>query len=208
MSDSLWSHGWDPLSSTLLCPPLSPRVCLNSLPLSWWFHLIISSFFTSSPFAFNLFQHQGLFQWEGFQVRWLKYWSWSFSFKNSPSKEYSGLISFRIDWFDLLAVHGTLKSSPALQFKSVSSSALSLLYGPALTSIRDYWKNHSFDYMDLLSARWCLCFLICCLVLSAFLPRNKHLLISWLQPLSTVTLEPKKVKSVAFPFFSHLFAMK
>ena len=51
----------------------------------------------------------------------------------------------RIDWFDLLAVHGTLKSSPALQFKSVSSSALSLLYGPALTSIRDYWKNHSID---------------------------------------------------------------
>ena len=84
-------------------------------------------------------------------IRWPKYWSFNFSI--SPSNEYSGLISFRIDWFDLLAVHGTLKSSPALQFKSVSSSALSLLYGPALTSIRDYWKNHSFDYMDLLSAR-------------------------------------------------------
>ena len=61
---------------------------------------------------------------------------------------YSGLISFRIDWFDL-AVQGTLKSFPAPQFKSINSSALSLLYGPTLTSIHDYWKNHSFDSMDL-----------------------------------------------------------
>ena len=61
---------------------------------------------------------------------------------------YSGLISFRIDWFDL-AVQRTLKSFPAPQFKSINSSALSLLYGPTLTSIHDYWKNHSFDSMDL-----------------------------------------------------------
>ena len=69
------------------------------------------------------------------------------SFSISPSNEYSGLISFRIDWFDLLAVHGTLKSPPALQFEGINSSVLSLLYGPTLTSIYGYWKNHSFNYI-------------------------------------------------------------
>ena len=59
------------------------------------------------------------------------------------------MISFRIDWFDLLAVQGTLESSPTPQFKSINSLALSLLYGPTLTSIHDYWKNHRFDYTDL-----------------------------------------------------------
>ena len=76
-------------------------------------------------------------------IRWPKYWSFSFSI--SPSNEYSGLISFRIDWFDLLEVPGIHESSPIPQFKSISSSALSLLYGPTLTSIHDDWKNHSFD---------------------------------------------------------------
>ena len=79
-------------------------------------------------------------------IRWPKYWSFSFSI--SPCNEYSGLISFRMDWFDLLAVQGTLQeSSPTPQFKSISSSVLSLLYGPTLTSIHDYWKKiYSFDY--------------------------------------------------------------
>ena len=80
-----------------------------------------------------------------FRIRWPKYWS--FSFSNSPSNEYSGLISFRIDWLDLLAVQGTLKN--LLQFKSISSLALSFLYSPTLTSIHDHWKNHTFDCMDL-----------------------------------------------------------
>ena len=71
-------------------------------------------------------------------IRRLKYWSFSFSI--SLSNEYSGLISFRIDWFDLRAVHGTQESSPTPQFKSINSSVLSLLYGPAPTSIHDYWK--------------------------------------------------------------------
>ena len=74
-------------------------------------------------------------------IRWPKYWSFSFS----PSNEYLGLISFRIDCFDLLAVQGTFRSPPAPQFKSINSLVLSLLYGPTLTSIHDYWKNHSFD---------------------------------------------------------------
>ena len=65
------------------------------------------------------------------QIRWPK--DWSFSFSISPSNEYSGLISFRMDWLDLL---------------SINSSLLSILYGPTLTSVHDYWKNHRFDYMD------------------------------------------------------------
>ena len=73
-------------------------------------------------------------------IRWPKYWSFSFSI--SPSNEYSGLISFRMDWLDLLAVQG---SSPTPQFKSISSSALSLLHSPTLTTIHDHWKNHSLD---------------------------------------------------------------
>ena len=77
-------------------------------------------------------------------IRWPKYWSFSFSI--SPSSEYSGLISFRMDWLDL-AVQGTLKS--LLQHHSSKSSRnLSFFYGPTLTFIHGYWKNHSFDYMD------------------------------------------------------------
>ena len=79
-------------------------------------------------------------------IRWPKYWS--FSFRISSSNEYSGVISFRIDWFDLLAVQGTLKSSPIPQFKSISSLVCSFLYSPTLTTVRDYWKNHSFDSSD------------------------------------------------------------
>ena len=77
------------------------------------------------------------------RIRWSKYWSFSFSI--SPSNEYSGLIPFRIGWFDLLAVQGTLKSLLQSQFNGISSSALSFLYSPTLTTIHDYWKNHSFD---------------------------------------------------------------
>ena len=76
-------------------------------------------------------------------IRWPKYWSYSFSI--CPSNEYSGLISLWIDRFDLLAVQGTLESSPAPQFESINSLVLSFLYSPTLTSVCDYWKNHSFD---------------------------------------------------------------
>ena len=74
-------------------------------------------------------------------IRWPKYWS----FGVSPPNEYSGLISFSIDYFDLPAVKGLKSSSLAPQFKSIDSSTISLLYGPSLISIHDYWKNHSFD---------------------------------------------------------------
>ena len=92
-------------------------------------------------------------------IRWSKYQSLRFSVSHSNGD--SGLISFRIDWFDFFAVEGTLKSSPAPQFESINSLILSLLYGPTLTSIHAHWRNHRFDYMNLLLAKWCLCFLVC-----------------------------------------------
>ena len=104
-------------------------------------------------------------------IRWPKYWSFSFSI--NPFNEYSGLISFRIDWLDLLAVQGTQESSPTPQFKSINSSVLSFLYGPTLTSIHDYWKNHSLT-IEMMS----LLFNMLSRLVIAFLPRSKHLLIS------------------------------
>ena len=78
------------------------------------------------------------------RMRWPKYWSFSFSI--SPSNEHPGLISFRMDWLDLFAVQGTLKSLlPTPQFKSINSLALSFLHRPTLTSIHDHWENHSLD---------------------------------------------------------------
>ena len=82
-------------------------------------------------------------------IRWPKYWSFSLSI--SPSNDYSELVSFRMDWLDLLAVQGTQESSPSSQFKSISSLVLSLLYSPTLTSIHDYWKNHSFAWWTFVS---------------------------------------------------------
>ena len=81
------------------------------------------------------------------RTRWPKYWS--FSFKISPSNEHLGLISFRMDWLDLHAVmespRDSQESSPTPKFQSTNSLALSFLYSPTLTSINDYWKNHSLD---------------------------------------------------------------
>ena len=114
-----------------------------------------------SPPAFNLSQHQDLFKWVSSSHQVAKYWSFSFSI--SPSNDYSGLIFFRMDWFEPLVVQGTLKSLLQLletffsrtspQFKSINSLVLSCLYSPTLTSIHDYWKNHSFDYNRPLSVK-------------------------------------------------------
>ena len=101
-------------------------------------HLILLA---PSPPAFSLSQHRVFSNASVLRIRWPKYWS--FSFSNRPSIEYLGLISFKIDWFDLLAVQGTQESSPTPQFKSINSLVLSFLYSPTLTSIHDYWKNHS-----------------------------------------------------------------
>ena len=82
-----------------------------------------------------------------------------------------------MDWFILLAGPGTLKSLLATQFKSINSSALSLLYGPTLTSVHDYWKNQSFDYTDLVGKVMSLLFNMLSRFVTALLPSKKHLLI-------------------------------
>ena len=97
-------------------------------------------------------------------MKWPKYWSFSFSI--IPSKEIPGLISVRMDWVGSpCSPRDSQESSPTPQFKSIHSSALSLLYGPTLTSIHDQWENHSSVFGPLLAKR-CLCFLICCRGLS------------------------------------------
>ena len=118
MSNSLRSCGQQ--YSRLPCPPPSPGVCSNSYPLSWWCHPTISS---CHPLLFlpSLFPSIKVFSNESaFHIRWPK--CWSFSFSISLSNEYSGLISLRIDRFDLLAVQATLKS--LLQHHSSKSSGL------------------------------------------------------------------------------------
>ena len=103
LSNLLRSHGLQYARILWFSP--YPRVCSNSCPLSQWCHPIIS--FSAPPLALNLSQHQILFQWVGSLHHVAK--KWNFSVSISVSNEYSGLISFRIDWFDL-AVQGTLKS--------------------------------------------------------------------------------------------------
>ena len=107
MSNSLWPHGLQHFRFP--CPSQSPRACSNSCPLSQWCHPTISS--SAVPFTSCLqsFPASGFFFDESvLPIRWPKYWSFSFSI--SPSNEYSELISFRMDWFDLLVVQGTLNS--------------------------------------------------------------------------------------------------
>ena len=104
-------------------------------------HLILLLLLPSIFPSIRIFSNES-----AFCIRWPK--DWSFSFSHSPSNEYLGLISFKTDWF-YLTVQGTLKSPPTPQFKNINSSALSLPYGPTLTSVHDYWKNHSFNQMDL-----------------------------------------------------------
>ena len=96
-----------------------------------------------SPPAFNLFQHQGLAKWVTSSHQVAKVLE--FQLQHSPSNEYSGLISFRTDWLDLFAVQGTLQSFFQQHSSKASIVRPSFLYSPTLTSIHDYWKNHSFD---------------------------------------------------------------
>ena len=159
-----------------------------------WVDDAIQQFHQNSTFK----KHILFFEWQirvfskesALWIRWPKYWSFSFSI--SPSSEYSGLISFRIDWFDLLAVQGTLKSSLAPQYESISSLVLSLLYGPTLTSRQDYWKMHTLPIRTYVGKVMCLLFTMLCRLVIAFFLRSKCLLISSLQSPSTVILEPKK----------------
>ena len=144
MFHSVQPHGLQP--ARLLCPPPSPGVCSNSYLLSLWCHsnhlifcrplLLLPSVFPS----ISVFSNES-----ALRIQWPKYWSFSIS----PCNEYSGLNSFRIDWFDFFVVQKPLKS--LLQHHSSKASILqhSLLYDLNLTYAHDYWKKHSFDYMGL-----------------------------------------------------------
>ena len=140
LSNSLWPHGLQ--HSRLPYPSLSPRVWSNSCPLSRWRHPIISSSVVPASSCPQSFPASGFFPSESaLRISWPKYWGFSFSI--SPSNEYSGLISFRIDWFDLLVVQGTLKS--LLQHHSSKASVLHCLAFFMVQLSHDYWKKHSFD---------------------------------------------------------------
>ena len=144
MSDSLWPHEQQHTRARPPCPSPTSRVYPNPCPSRQWCHPTISS--SVAPFSFcpQSFQHQGLLNESALCIRWPKYWSFSFSI--SPTNEHLGLISFRMDWLELLAVSRDFEeSSPTPQFKSINSLVLSLLYSPTLISIHDHWKNHSLD---------------------------------------------------------------
>ena len=138
------------------------------------------------------------------RIRWPQYWSFSIS----PSNEYSELISFRMDWLDLLAVQGTLKdflqyhSSKALILRHSAFFIVQLSHPYTTTG-----KTITLTRWTFVSKVMCLLFNMLSRLVITFLPRSKHLLISWLQSQSSVFLEPKKIVC-QFPLFPHLFAMK
>ena len=147
----------------------------------------------SSPPAFNLSNHQGLSYEPVLCVRWPKYWSFSFSI--SLSNEYSGLISFRIDWLDLLVVQGTLRS--LLQYHSSKASILQCsaffidqLSHPCMTT----GKTIALTRWTFVGKVMSLLFNMLSRLILAFLPRSKCLLISWLQSPSAVISEPLQNK--------------
>ena len=130
VSDSFWPHGLQ--HTRLPCPSPTPKACSDSWPLSWWCRptILVSVLPLPSVFpSIRVFSRESVVC-----IRWPKYWSFSIS----PFNEYSRLISFRMDWLDLLEVQGTLKS---LQHHSSKAS----LHSPTLTPIHDHWKNHSLD---------------------------------------------------------------
>ena len=123
----------------LPCPSSTPRTCSNLCPSSVMLssHLILCHPLLLLPSIFpniRVFSNESVLC-----IRWPKYWSFSLSI--SPSNEYAGLISFRMDWLILHAA----ESSPTPEAKSINSSGVNFFYSPTLTSIHNYWKNHSLD---------------------------------------------------------------
>ena len=140
-------------------------------------------------------------------IRWPKYRSFSFSI--SPSNEYSELISFRINWFDFLAVQSNLKS--LLQYHNSKASILrcSAFFMVQLSHLyMTTGKTIVFTIRTFVSKMMALLSSTLSRLVIAFLPRSKCLLISWLQSLSTVILEPKKIHLSLLPIFPLIFAMK
>ena len=148
-----------------------------------------------SPPAFNLSQNQGLFQWVGLHIRWPKYWSFSFSIR--PSNEYSGLISFRMDGLDLIAVQRTFRN--LLQHHGWKASVLQCsaffivkLSHPYMTT----GKTIALTRLTFVGKVMSLLFNMLSRLVRTFLPNSKRLFISWLQSPSAVILEPQNIKSV------------
>ena len=166
-------------------------------------HLILCHFLLLLPSIFpsiRVFSNESVLH-----IRWPKYWSFSFSI--NPSNEYSGLISFRMDWFDFLAVQGTLKS--LLQHHS---SKASILLHSAFFIVQ---LSHPYMTIGKTIAltRWTfvtkvMSLLFNMLSIIAFLPRSKRPLISWLQSPFAVIFEPPKIKSLTVSLLPHLFAKK
>ena len=201
---TLWPRG---LQHTRLPWP-SPTLgaCSNSCPSSQWCIQPSHPLLSPSPPAFNLSQHQGLFQ-SVIHIRWPKYWSFSFSI--SLFNDYSGLLSFRINWLDFFAVQGTLKS--LLQHHSSKASVLWCLAFFIVQLSHPFMTTGN----TVALTRWTfvgkvmsLPFNMLSRLVLAFLPRSKCLLISWLQSPSAVILEPPKIKTITVSTVLHLFAMK
>ena len=170
LSNSLWPHWLQ--HARLPCLSATPGACSNSCPLSQWCHpTILCRPLLLSP---SIFQSIRVFSSESaICIRWPKYCNFSFSI--SPSKKYSGLTSFRIDWWDLLTVQGTLKS-----FLQHHISKASILQEPAFFMVQfshPYYKNHSFGNIELCSKVMSLLFNTLSRFVIAFLLRCMHLLI-------------------------------
>ena len=199
VSDTLGTHG---LQHTRPPSPSSTfGVYSNSCLLSqWWYPASHPLSSTSAP-AFNLSQHQGLFNESVLRISWPKFCS--FSFNISPSNEYSGLISFRMDWLDLLAVQGTLKS--LLQH---CSSKVSILRHSAFFRIQlslpymTTGKTIALTIWTFVGKVMSLLFNMLFRLVITFLPRSKWFLISWLKSQSAVILESPKIKSVTISIVS------
>ena len=180
----------------LPCPSPSPRVCPNSCPLNWWCHPTISSSVALFSFCLQSYPGSG-----SFPVSWLFA---SGSQKIGASASISVLPMNIQGWFPLrltglisLLSKGLSGVFTTTTVQSINSLTLCLLYGPALTSIYDRWKDYSLDKQT----NWCLLFNTLSRFVNVFLPRTSHL-ISWLQSPSAVILEPKKRKSVTASTFS------
>ena len=196
---TLWPHG--PQHARPPCPSPTPGVHPNTCPSSPWCHPAISSSvfpFSSCPQSFpaSVFSNESVLH-----IRWPKYWSFSFSI--SSSNEYSGLISFWMDWLDLLEVQGTLKS--LLQHHS---SKASILQHSAFFIVQ-LSQSYMTTGKTIVLTKWTfvgkvmsLLFNMLSWLVITFLPRSKHLLISWLQSPSAVILEPKNIKSGTLSTFS------
>ena len=188
MSDSLWPHGLQHARPP--CPSPTPRVHPNPCPLSRWCHPTISS---CRPLLLlpSIFPSIRVFSSESvLRIRWPKYWSFSLSI--SPSNEYSGLISFRMDWLDLLVVQGTLKI--LLQHHSSKASILQCttffmvqLSHPYMTT----GKTIALTIQTFIGKVMSLLFNMLSSFVIAFLPRSKCVFISWLQSPFIVILEPR-----------------